>query len=316
MVNSENRTVSVIIRTIGNRMHDLNKAVFSVFACEYDSMEAVIVYQGSDDSVFQEITAIQKRYPELKYQFVRNPEKTDDQRAKNLNLGIQAATGRYICFLDDDDEMYPNHPKALTELMEKENSVWAISMCNKKFVSGNYTEKEVLFRSFTKFDYIDLFVDNFIPIHTYMIDRSRCDNDLLRFPEDFDVLEDYAFLLSFSLKHRNPSVFPQPTVGYIFKSDMSNSTVDAGMIAEGRVQQTEETRQKLEKWDNARKKIKRLKKELLKNDKQLGRFMRSRLLLKVNLVQNTVVSFVYKNLSGHPKLYNLARYFYRKMKRR
>ena len=43
------------------------------------------------------------KYKNLKYTIIQNNNTKEDQRAKNLNLGIENAKVKYLSFLDDDE---------------------------------------------------------------------------------------------------------------------------------------------------------------------------------------------------------------------
>jgi len=66
--------------------------------------EAVLVDDGSTDGTHSEIIPYLKEYPKIKYL-----KKVHSGEAKSKNEGIRASKGRYISFLDSDDEYDPHH---------------------------------------------------------------------------------------------------------------------------------------------------------------------------------------------------------------
>jgi len=85
---TKNLLVSVIIPTIDGREKLLNRAVKSVKKQTYENIELIIVNEGCLGNI---------------------------QR----NIGINRANGKYIAFLDDDDEWLPDKIKLQVEIMEK-----------------------------------------------------------------------------------------------------------------------------------------------------------------------------------------------------
>ncbi|MGB4860565.1 MAG: glycosyltransferase [Dokdonella sp.] len=96
-------TVSVIIPTY-NRMDAVLRAVESVFACNYDSLEVIIVDDASTDG---SVAALSVRY--------RNDDRVTLLRLKTnggpsvaRNHGLASARGELVLFLDSDDKLNPS----------------------------------------------------------------------------------------------------------------------------------------------------------------------------------------------------------------
>lgn len=87
-----------------NRANLLPRALNSVIDQTEPDWEAIIIDDGSTDNTFQDIFPYLKLFPEIRY--IRQPHKG---RICSKNNGIKAASGRYITFLDSDDEYHPSH---------------------------------------------------------------------------------------------------------------------------------------------------------------------------------------------------------------
>jgi len=90
--------VSVIIPTY-NRAMICKAAVESVLSQTHGNVEVVVVDDGSKDNTREVINGLDKR---VKYIFKVNAGVTAAR-----NTGLEAATGDYIAFLDDDDIWFP-----------------------------------------------------------------------------------------------------------------------------------------------------------------------------------------------------------------
>ncbi|MBN1687999.1 MAG: glycosyltransferase [Candidatus Omnitrophica bacterium] len=93
-----NPEVSVIIPTY-NRAETLPRAIRSVLAQEGVPFELIVVDDGSSDNTRE---MIQKDFPSVTYLYQDNKGP-----AAARNLGVKNAKGRWIAFLDSDDEWLP-----------------------------------------------------------------------------------------------------------------------------------------------------------------------------------------------------------------
>lgn len=93
--------VSIIIPTF-NRAGVLPKALDSVLTQEYHDWELIVVDDGSTDDTPRVIADYQRRIPALRY--VRQ---TNRKQAAARNHGMRLARGKYLAFLDSDDEWLP-----------------------------------------------------------------------------------------------------------------------------------------------------------------------------------------------------------------
>lgn len=115
--------ITVIIPTY-NRSHIVKRAIKSVFDQTYNNWELIVVDDASTDDT-EEI--IEEFKFDSRFKFIK--ALTNGGNAVARNLGVQAATGAYIAFVDSDDEYHPTYlEKAFTKLSNnKENAsfLWA-----------------------------------------------------------------------------------------------------------------------------------------------------------------------------------------------
>jgi len=100
--------VSAIITT-HNRADLLPRALKSVLAQTYQPIEIIVVDDASEDNTEKVIRKFQKKH-DIRY--IKN--ETSQGPAKTRNIGIEAATGKFIAGLDDDDEW---HPERIAEMV-------------------------------------------------------------------------------------------------------------------------------------------------------------------------------------------------------
>lgn len=98
-----NSFFSVIITTY-NRAALLNRALSSLIAQTEEDWEAFVIDDGSTDNTSMQIQYYLKNYPQIHY-----IKQSNQGAASAKNRGIAAAKGRFITFLDSDDEYMLNH---------------------------------------------------------------------------------------------------------------------------------------------------------------------------------------------------------------
>lgn len=92
--------VSAIILT-HNRSHLLPQAIKSVLSQTFGDFELIVVDDASEDKTAEVVQSF--RDPRVRY--LCNPTNMGEGRSRNV--GLRAARGDYIGFLDDDDEWLP-----------------------------------------------------------------------------------------------------------------------------------------------------------------------------------------------------------------
>ena len=107
------KLVSAIITT-HNRLELLKRAIQSVHDQTYSPIELIVVDDGSTDDT-EAFCANQR------FLYIRIP--TGESKGGNYarNLGIKAAKGEYVAFLDDDDAWLPCKIAKQVELMESKD---------------------------------------------------------------------------------------------------------------------------------------------------------------------------------------------------
>ncbi|WP_306054421.1 glycosyltransferase family 2 protein [Natronococcus wangiae] len=118
--------VSVIIPTY-NREETVSRAINSALSQTVDSVEVLVVDDGSTDDT-QDVL---ESYDDERVR----PIYHETNRGANVarNTGIERARGKYVAFLDSDDEWRPEKLEAQLDLLEKRSEEWVAAYCDFAF---------------------------------------------------------------------------------------------------------------------------------------------------------------------------------------
>lgn len=108
---------SIIITTY-NRAHLIGRALDSLVSQTEKEWDAIIVDDGSTDDTNSQVLPYLKAYPQIK--FIR---KIHSGEVLSKNEGIGSSTGKFVSFLDSDDEYNPTHLETRRAILEQNPSV-------------------------------------------------------------------------------------------------------------------------------------------------------------------------------------------------
>ena len=180
--------ISVLIRT-KNREEALRRALESVRRQTHKPVEVVIVNDGKP-LVEPIITD--------NFSAAVICETHAGGRSEAANIALKAASGQYCLFLDDDDEIEPEHLEYLKAGFCDDAELVAVYSQTKCVQANNYNEPLKVFD--TRFDRNKLILENFLPIHSVLFRREAATG--IRFSEALDIYEDWYFWLRLSQKGR------------------------------------------------------------------------------------------------------------------
>lgn len=153
--------VSVIIPT-KNRCELLRETLASIAAQTYANWEAIVVDDGSEDEtheMVQRIAATEKRI-----RFVRR-ERMPVGAPTCRNIGVSAAQGEFIIFLDSDDLLAPTCLEGRVRALEgNPNADFVVSLT--QIFHSMPGDSPYLWNNFTEQDDLDRFLLRDLPWHT------------------------------------------------------------------------------------------------------------------------------------------------------
>lgn len=106
-----NVIVSIITPTY-NRAHTIQKAIDSILSQTFDSWEMIIIDDGSSDRTEE----IVKKNKDTRIKYLK---KDNGGASRARNYGIEHSSGKWIMYLDSDDELLPECIKTMMEWANK-----------------------------------------------------------------------------------------------------------------------------------------------------------------------------------------------------
>lgn len=180
---------SIVIPT-RNRGELLRRAISSVLHQSYMDYELIVVDDGSDPAVELPKDALDERIRLIRQSVAEGP-------AAARNAGIKCARGRYIAFLDDDDEYLPNFLLRTRHTLETVTSA-GFSWCGAEMVHYN-SNNEVISTTMrewpNRFDHHEDMMTETLSIGTGfgVTINSRCFKSIGMFDTRLAFTEDMEF---------------------------------------------------------------------------------------------------------------------------
>lgn len=107
-----------IVLTVYNRKDLIFRAIESIENQTYKNFEVIIVDDGSTDEIERMLIAFIKN--KNNYKYLRHSNR---RSAYSLNSGILVSSGKFITFLDSDDEYKPDHLEMRIEFFNSNKDI-------------------------------------------------------------------------------------------------------------------------------------------------------------------------------------------------
>ena len=225
------RLLDVVIRTHDPaRLDELNRAVFSAALQDYRPLALHVVCQRFDPgalaAVRDNLAPILALAGDVGLHLHNRPDpEPADARAALLNLGVRQGGGRYLAFLDYDDLIYAEGWRLLIDELAASGAAVAFGAVLNATVcrDGVVPYVQAKHRIFQGDGLPQLLRNNFCPLHSYVLDRSRLAPDDVLVDESMVALEDYDLLMRIVARHPSSFHLKDTVVGeYLLKDDGSN----------------------------------------------------------------------------------------------
>lgn len=223
--------VSLVVRTV-NRPYYLMECLESIELQSYPNIQIVLVNDGGPSiRTVVESVALTKSI-----EVIELPRNVG--RSASGNVGLAAARGEFVGFIDDDDIFYPTHVEVLVDQLLQSRALVAYSdaiqadQVKCPFDDRIYMTTGVKLHYSQDFSLATLLQTNYIPIlcplfsakllQAGSVEPRGSEPAPLRFDTMLDVLEDWDFWIQLGLKCEFVHV-RQITAEYRIRRDGSNT---------------------------------------------------------------------------------------------
>jgi len=166
---SDDKLVTIITPLYNGELFILD-TIKSVLRQTYKNWKMIIVDDSSTDQSVQVVEKIISN--ETKISLIRLTKNVGS--AQSRNTALEAASGRFIAFLDSDDIWHPDKLEKQVAFMLKRKA--PISFTSYELMDGNGASKNHLIHSVEKIDKIDYLKNTIIGFSTSMIDTAIVGN--------------------------------------------------------------------------------------------------------------------------------------------
>lgn len=149
-----------VVMPVRDRPGLVSRAIESVRAQSFSHWELVVVDDGSQDSTPDVVEAIANQDPRVR--LLRRPAAGV---CSARNAGIEAACGRYVAFLDSDNEWTPHFLTVMSEVMTADGLRSAFAVIEEQSDTGKR------YRNYVG-DVEDLRTGNFVDLNVLVVERS------------------------------------------------------------------------------------------------------------------------------------------------
>jgi glycosyltransferase involved in cell wall biosynthesis len=211
-------SVSVIIPT-RNRLALLKRAIKSVLLQTCKDMEIIIIDDCSTDGTGEYLA--NEQIPNFNY--IKLVQKSGGAVARNH--GIKEAKGKYIAFLDDDDEWLPDKLEKQIKCIEQNKNI-GICYTGRKIISNDDSIKG-LAKSYSfryppeENHYCAIMKDNFVGVTSSVLIPREILLQLNGFDEKLPCYQDYELFIRI-LKNYKAVGINEPLVNYYIEKNVEH----------------------------------------------------------------------------------------------
>jgi glycosyltransferase involved in cell wall biosynthesis len=196
--------VSVLVRTQGTRAQNLLELLTCLAGQTHERFEVVLLVHTSD---LDSVDSTRRLVSQFDFGFSRRVQVLQvvgGSRGRPLNVGIDAARGRYIAFVDDDDLVTADWVEAFARGSERapgrvirsitvERDVRRVA--EGELAAATVLEGALRFTFAPMFDFVEHCFANSTPICAFAVPKSLLSALRIRFDEHVAVQEDWHFLM-------------------------------------------------------------------------------------------------------------------------
>lgn len=209
--------VSILLPTY-NRGHLLGRAIDSVLNQTYTRYELIVIDDGSTDHTRQVV----KGFKDVRIQYFKHYENKGISAARNT--GLDAATGKYIAFIDSDDEWLPKKLEMQMASFENAGSHVGVVYTSTLLLDAQGWSRmpKAGAKKLQGDIHETLLTENIIPMPSVLM-RKACFDQVGLFDENLYQAGDYELWLRISRKYKFMYIATPLMIKYSQPDGLSNA---------------------------------------------------------------------------------------------
>lgn len=223
MTHTKNELVSVVIISYKRSFEMVKRALDSVIAQTYTNLEILIVDDNNSTSDFSEkLEEGIKSIADPRIRLIKHYQNKGANVARNT--GIQNASGKYIAFLDDDDEWLPEKTRTKVDIFNTDGDLGLV-------YCGNYIQLDNNPRKVERGTYLqgdifnNLLYKNYVGGTSFVMIKKEVVDACGVFAEHMKASQDYEYWLRIAKMYPVYGIKTPLGIYYAHKSDRISSSV-------------------------------------------------------------------------------------------
>ena len=222
-------TVSVIIPTY-NRAHLIDRAITSVLNQTYQDLEIIVIDDGSTDNTEEVI----RSFPDKRVNYIKHKKNKGVSSARNT--GIKVAKGKYIAFLDSDDEWLSEKLGKQIKVLQNKSPEVGVAYSDVLYIdeNGKNMNRKLLNPKKEGYIYEDLLGGNCVGTPSTLLIKKECFNRVGLFDDLLNGQGDWDMWIRIAKYYR--FVFTEvPLVKYRLHSNRISENLELQIITSNRI---------------------------------------------------------------------------------
>jgi glycosyltransferase involved in cell wall biosynthesis len=217
--------ITCIITTFKRPISILQRAINSIINQTYSNLELIIVNDAPQlVELVEDIRMLLTQYNQIPIQYIVHEKNMGACNARNT--GIEHAMGKYVAFLDDDDEWLPEKLEKQYKLISKEKV--ALVYCSHFEIHGNGSRKlvteELAREGIHHDDFERLLLNNFVGSTSYPLLSLEAVKSVGGFDINLKASQDHDLWLRIAKEYPIANC-NEPLVNYYFSEESISSNM-------------------------------------------------------------------------------------------